>query len=160
MASPAQLQWLASTYQSALRAATAYSPWTLGITPQQYAGCAAAEAAVETGWGAHLPPSSDNVLGIKAYDGWNGPVVGADGTEQARDGSWSGPQLDKWCVFATTDDCFAQQLRILQEARYAGARAAQGPLTYIALECAVWSTGQAKGEIVTQIYQAHASGLE
>lgn len=155
MATSAQLAWLSRIYASALQAATAYAPWTLGITPEQYAGCAAAEAAAETGWGEHMPAYSENVLGIKAYKGWNGRVVAADGTEQNKDGSWTGPQHDLWCGFNSTDDCFSQQLMILQEPDYRVALQAEMPEDYIIRECAIWSTGLQKGQTVSTIYHSH-----
>lgn len=155
MASSSQLAFLLAMYKSAQRAAAVYTPWTLGIKPKQYAACAAAEASEETGWGVDLPPYSENVLGIKVFDGWKGRSVAADGTEQGKDGSWTGPQHDLWCAFANTDDCFKQQLMILQESRYAVVRQATKPEDYIIRECAIWSTGLQKGSTVTTIYHSH-----
>lgn len=143
MASPEQLEWLRQAYQAAVAA------------NHKWPGCAAAEAAAEAGWGAHTPPRSNNVLGIKAYKGWSGRVVSANGTEQNQDGSWTGPQSDLWCVFPSMADCFRQQMMILNEPRYAAAMMATDPVAYIIAECQVWSTGQAKGQIVISIWHAH-----
>src|ERR1700743_2510038 len=96
MASLEQMQFL---QQMLLAAQEAKHKWP---------GAAAAEAAVETGWGVHIPHHSNNVLGIKAYREWTGPTVGANGTEQNPDGTWTGPQADQWCVFATPADCFKE----------------------------------------------------
>lgn len=179
MATPQQLEFLTAMYQAAYLAAVEDPdvPWRLEITPEDYAAAAACESCVETGWGAHMPPNSNNVLGIKAYSAWDGKVVSEDGTEQNKDGSWTGPQPDLWCVFDSPEDCFDEQLMILCEPRYA--RAAEATTVegydmpnpenpdetihvpgYIELECAVWSTGQAKGALVLQIYHAHASILQ
>ncbi len=126
----------------------------------KWPAAAACEAAVETGWGAHIPHGSNNVLGIKAYRGWTGPVISAAGTEQNRDGSWTGPQADRWCVFASPKECFAEQMLIMQEPRYASAMRASAIEAYIVAECAVWSTGQAKGDEVLQTYEAHKDLLQ
>jgi hypothetical protein len=121
----------------------------------KWPNAAACEAAVETGWGEHMPPNSNNVLGIKRYDGWQGPVVGANGTEQNKDGSWTGPQADQWCVFESPEACFAQQMIILKEPRYAAAMEASTVESYIIEECSIWSTGILKGQAVLQTYNAH-----
>lgn len=143
MASPEQLAWLASAYEAARS------------VNHKWPGAAAAESAVETGWGAHIPPKSNNVLGIKAYRGWMGSAVSATGTEQTKAGDWSGPQLDLWCVFPSMAACFAQQMKILQEPRYELAMAATTIEDYITKECRIWSTGILKGQAVLQIYHAH-----
>lgn len=158
MATPQQIAWLTGTFFAA-KLATQGAPWLLKITPEQYAAAATCEAAAETGWGAHLPPNSNNVLGIKAYRGWTGKVVTADGTEQNADGSYTGPQSDLWCVFNSIEACFTEQIQILQEPRYADAQDALTIDAYILAECSVWSTGQAKGAIVLQIYHAHKNLL-
>lgn len=162
MATPTQLAWLQGSYHAALLATLTPDgpPWSLKIETEQYAAAAACEAAVETGWGAHLPPNSNNVLGIKAYKGWTGPVVSADGTEQNTDGSWTGPESDLWCVFSSPEACFAEQLMILQEPRYAKAAEAETVMQYIVEECAVWSSSQSKGALVLQIFNSHKDVLQ
>lgn len=53
----------------------------LGVDPRAIV----AQAALETGWGTHLPADaqgdSHNYFGIKATGGWKGPSVAADTTE-------------------------------------------------------------------------------
>jgi len=160
------LEFLQTMFDAALEAARAYvtpsTPWPLNITMQEYAQCAACESAEETGWGKSLPKGSNNYLGIKATKSWTGPVVGASGTEQNPDGSWTGPQADLWRVYANPQACFADQLHILATAKnpdgsliYAQALAAETPEDYITAECAKWSTGLAKGQQVTIIYDNH-----
>lgn len=143
MATQQQLDFLKQAYEAAKSA------------NHRWPACAAAEACAETGWGQHMPPNSNNVLGIKVYKGWKGPAVGANGTEQSTDGKWSGPQADMWCVFSTIADCFREQVKILQEPRYALAMAATSPQSYIVAESHIWSTGLAKGQTVLSIYNAH-----
>ncbi len=148
MASPAQLLFLTQMFQAAKDA------------QHKWPAAAACEAVCETGWGAHTPSGSHNVLGIKAYHGWTGPTVGAAGTEQNKDGSWTGPQPDRWCVFDSPASCFRQQMLILQEPRYAAAMEAPSIESYIAAECAIWSTGILKGQQVLQTYNAHKDLLK
>jgi hypothetical protein len=143
MASPEQLSALSRMYEAAKEA------------QHKWPGAAAAEAMVETGWLKHMPPGSNNVLGIKAYRGWTGPTVSSTGTEQAANGSWSGPQDDTWCVFDSPIACFEEQMMILLEPRYAAAMEAPTIQSYIIAECAIWSTGLAKGTAVLQVFNAH-----
>lgn len=144
---PAQGTWLMAMFGAASKAG------------HKWPAAAACEAAAETGWGQHIPPNSNNVLGIKAYRGWRGKTVTADGTEQNGDGTWTGKQSDLWCVFDSPTDCFKEQMLILQEPRYAAAMEALTIEAYIVLECAVWSTAQAKGKLVLEIYEAHKNDL-
>ena len=159
MLPPQDTQYLQTMYAAALAAAEAFTPWPLNISPTQYAACAACEAAEETGWGVHLPKGSFNELGIMQMGQWDGPSVAADGTEQNPDGTWQGPKKDFWCVFPDAQTCFTEQLKILTHPAYVQARAAPSPETYIAAECKVWSTGLAKGQQVTIIYENHGKAL-
>jgi flagellum-specific peptidoglycan hydrolase FlgJ len=150
MPTPQQLNYLRTMYLAAKSA----------NHPQP--GPAAAEAANETGWGAHVPAGSNNELGIKAYHGWKGSVVGAKGTEQNPDGSWTGPQNDLWAVFPSPEACFAEQWKIITtnrlkdgSLRYAKALEAKTPEEYIAAECPIWSTNQQKAQQVLLTYHSH-----
>lgn len=147
MASLAQIEWLKTAHEAAKKAG------------HKWPECAACEAAVETGWGQHIPHGSNNVLGIKAYRGWTGKTTRAKGTEQAPTGEWSAPEQDSWCVFPTMEDCFREQMKILAETRYQKALAATTPEAYITEECRVWSTGILKGQAVLQVYHAHKADL-
>jgi hypothetical protein len=143
MLTPEKKQFLIDAYNAAKSA------------NHRWPGAAAAEASEETGWGQHMPPKSNNVLGIKVYKGWIGGMISANGTEQSANGSWSGPQRDLWCIFSSMEDCFREQMKILQEPRYAPAMAATTTEDYITSECRTWSTGLAKGQQVLIIYRAH-----
>jgi hypothetical protein len=163
---PQDITYLQTMYAAAFAAAQAYTPWPLGITMQEYAECAACEAAEETGWGKYLPKGSNNELGIMQLGQWAGPSVTADGTEQEPDGVWDPAKPDKWCVFPDAQTCFSEQLKILATAKshggallYAAALAATTPEDYITAECHVWSTGLAKGQQVTIIYENHGKAL-
>jgi hypothetical protein len=155
-----ELQYL-PIYKAAAAAANASSKTPM---PSWYPGAAAAEAWNETGgWPPKKLPDmpmlgttpSYNCLGIKLFKGWTGRAVSADGTEQLQDGEWTGEQLDSWCVFDSFEACFAQQLIILQEARYAAARAATTIDEYISVESGIWSTDKQKGSDVLATYNAH-----
>lgn len=167
MPSPQQLNSLVLAHTAALAAALAYQPWGLTITPEQYAACAACEAMEETGWLTEMSPNSFNCLGIKAGRSYIGKTVQANGTEENSDGTWTGPQPDRWRVYPNYQACFADQLHILSTEKnpdgslwYQAALDATTPEAYITVECAKWSTGQAKGEIVLQIYHSHGNILQ
>lgn len=148
MASAEQLQVLQEMFRCAQQAG------------HKWPAAAACEAMDETAWGKDFPAGSYNVLGIKAYPGWTGPTVTADGTEQNPNGSWTGPQVDRWCKFESFVDCFKEQMLILAEPRYAAAMEAPTIEEYIVAECAIWSTSQQKGQAVLEIYRAHRDILE
>lgn len=143
MATPQQIQALKDMYEAAKQA------------NHKWPAASACEAMIETGWLQHVPRNSFNVLGIKAYRGWDGPVVAANGTEQNKDGSWTGPQSDKWCVFPSYAACFEEQMKILQEPRYLAAMEAPTIESYIVTESSIWSTGIEKGKSVLATYNAH-----
>jgi hypothetical protein len=107
-----------------------------------------------------MPPGSNNVLGIKAYRGWLGPTIDSTGTEQAANGTWTGPQDDVWCVFDSPTACFEEQMKILLEPRYAAALEAPTIQSYIISESAVWSTGLSKGMAVLTVYNSHNDILQ
>lgn len=44
-----------------------------------------AQAAVESGWGAHAP--GNNLFGIKAIGGWDGPTTGSIATQEDNGGA-------------------------------------------------------------------------
>jgi len=150
MATEQQLQFLKEMYESAKRA------------DHRWPGAAACEAVTETGWSAHIPKGSNNVLGIKALGKYKGPYVTADGTEQNADGTFTIPASMAWRVYKTTDDCFRDQMVILTTQRngdgallYQKALDADTPEDYIVEESKIWSTGVLKGAIVLQIYKRY-----
>ena len=165
MATQAELNWQLAVLPGAVAAwkacAAALPAGSLKLDPLTHAVSAVCEATAETGWGQHEPPGSLNVLGIKHMkgDGWTGKVVGADGTEQNPNGSWTGKQPDMWRVYPTYEACFADQCRILQEPRYRVAMASVTAEGYIQAECETWSTSQAKGTVVTGIFVGHGGTL-
>lgn len=166
MASPQQLDSLILAHTAALAAALANQPWGLTITPEQYAVCASCEAMEETGWLTEMPPNSFNCLGIKAFRGYIGKTVQANGTEENSDGTWTGPQPDRWRVYPNYQACFADQLHILHNQRlpngtleYQQALNANNPEAYVLAECAIWSTAHIKGPQVLIIYRSHGNLL-
>lgn len=166
MTTPQQVENLVLAYHSALIATELATPWDMAITPEKYAACAACEAMAETLWLTEMPPNSRNCLGIKAGRGYVGKVVQANGTEQNADGSWTTASPDIWRVYEAYAACFYDQIKILHSQKnsdgslaYQAALNAPTPDAYILAECARWSTGQAKGAVVLQIYHAHKDVL-
>ena len=144
---------------------------------------AACEAALETStplgsWFSSEGYLHKNLLGIKSTILWGGSTVWLHGTEYIKAGLpapstmrnpvklrvdggytvWGG--LMEWCSFPDFVSCYQTQVRILHaSARYALALAAKTPEEYIALESAQWATGPTRGQVVTQIYEAHKGDL-
>lgn len=153
MANPLELEYLPIFFAAAQAAG---HPWP---------GAAAAEAWNETGGTTHLllpSPDSFNCLGIKAGHHYTGKTVRANGTEENADGTFTGPQPDDWRVYASFEECFADQVRILNTQpdgrgglAYAAALGATTVEEYIAAECKVWSTNQEKARDVLLTYSAH-----
>jgi hypothetical protein len=165
MASPQQVAWLKVMYTFAKMAAHAYQPWPLKISKEDYARAAACEAANETGWGAHTPPQSNNVLGITASKAYKGPSVSAMGSEGATtDTLVASPH--KWRVYASPEACFTDQLHILTTQKetdgsltYQKALDATNVMDYILAECREWSRLDAKGQDVLITLGAHKGDL-
>lgn len=162
MATPQQLEFMREAYAAAKLAAAQCVAWPLTIAQYLWTGAAAAEACVETGWGAHMPPNSRNCLGITAGRNYAGQTVDSNGTEQLSNGEMTGPTLHHWRVYPTYADCFADQLHILETQRnpdhtlsYQAALSANTVEAYITAECAKWSTGLEKGKAVLQTYHSH-----
>lgn len=162
MASPEQLEFMRTAYASAKLAASRCVAWPLAIQQSLWAGAAAAEACVETGWGVHMPPNSRNCLGIKAGKHYIGIVSDANGTEQLHNGEMTPETMHHWRVYPTYADCFADQLHILETQKnpdgslaYQAALSANTVESYITAECSKWSTGLEKGKSVLQTYHSH-----
>ena len=84
-----------------------------------------AQAALETGWGQHLPQQDGgglNLFGVKAGAGWNGATTARD-TAEFRDGQWGsekasfrsygsiGAAFDDYVQFLKGNPRYAQALR-------------------------------------------------
>jgi hypothetical protein len=129
-----------------------------------FPGAAAAEAWNETG-GIHFPPNSNNILGIKAFKGYAGATVFANGTEEVA-GVFTPPAVMRWRAYPSFADCFADQVAILRNERdahglltYQAALDAATPEEYIAAECPIWSTNTSKAQDVLLTYHAHLDVL-
>jgi hypothetical protein len=130
-----------------------------------FPGAAAAEAWNETG-GIHFPPGSNNILGIKAFKGYAGATVFANGTEEVA-GVFTPPAVMRWRAYPSFAECFADQLRVLRSERrhpggpllYQAALDAKTPEEYIAAECPIWSTSTSKAQDVLLTYRAHLDVL-
>lgn len=79
-----------------------------------------AQWALESGWGRHIPPGSNNPFGIKARPGEPASLAATREVE----GGGSVTIEARFRVFATLDDAFEQHARLLATAPvYAPARA-------------------------------------
>ncbi len=75
-----------------------------------------AHAALETGWGKHIPchgdgSSSHNLFGIKAGNNWNGSSVGT-ATLEFTDGV-AVKKVDRFKAYDSTAQCFADYASLL-----------------------------------------------
>lgn len=96
------------TYLTYRRAALAARANGARINPD----AAAAQACLETGFGKHVPPGSNNVLGIKAGSSWLGPVVNA-ATHEYLPGGGKVDTRAWWRVYEQVEHCFEDYGRII-----------------------------------------------
>ena len=104
-----------------------------------------AVAALETGWGKHLPASaqggqSNNLFGIKAH-GWSGPVTHSSTLEYESGGFVK--KLEPFRSYATAQQSFEDFVQFIKsQPRYAGALNSGGnPVAFIhALQQAGYAT--------------------
>jgi len=92
----------------------------LGVDPRAIV----AQAALETGWGRHLPADeqgvSHNYFGIKAGGGWTGASVGADTTEFT--GGVAGNERARFRAYGSVAENVEDYVRLLRDnPRYANA---------------------------------------
>ena len=94
-----------------------------------------AQAALETGWGKHLPTqldgkSSHNLFGIKATIGWSGP--GIQTTTQEYHGSEARTETALFRAYASQRDSFADYTRLINSSqRYQPAVKAETDAEYL-----------------------------
>jgi peptidoglycan hydrolase FlgJ len=95
---------------------------TLGVDPATLV----AHAALETGWGKHVPCNADgsssfNLFGIKATPAWRGQIIGASTVEFEQDVAVK--RVERFKAYDSPADCFADYASLLGGAsRYAGTR--------------------------------------
>lgn len=148
MTTPSQERFLT---QAKAAAKTAGHPWP---------AAAAAEAALESGWGrSSSAREHNNLLGIKPPSWWQGATFTAPTTE-VYDGRIT-PVVSGWAGFASWEECFACQVAILNRNKsYAPALAAKTPEGYILAVSKVWATDPNRGPNIVRIYRAHKDLLE
>lgn len=108
-----------TTFINRIRPAATAAAQQLGVAPESVI----AQAALETGWGRHMPAaaagSSNNLFGIKAA-GWNGATARA-ATLEYQDGAMQ-PVSQSFRSYASADDSLRDYVSLLsQNGRYAGA---------------------------------------
>jgi flagellar protein FlgJ len=85
-----------------------------------------AHAALETGWGKHMPSNADgsssfNMFGIKAAAGWQGQSVGATTLEYEQ--GVAVKRVERFKSYDSPADCFGDYAKLLSGAeRYTTAR--------------------------------------
>ena len=91
----------------------------LGVDPRSIV----AQAALETGWGTHLPAdtqgTSNNYFGIKAGGAWNGSSVASGTTEFT--GGVAGNEQARFRAYGSVAENVADYVRVLREPRYSAA---------------------------------------
>ena len=126
------------------------------IANHPWPDAAACEAALETGWGQHIP--GNNLLGIKPPSWWQGGVE-VLGTQEFHDGAMQ-PQQAAFAGFESWAECFRCQVAIFhRNPSYSRALAAQDAPTYIVEESKAWATDPARGANVLQIWNNHHKEL-
>lgn len=94
----------------------------LGVDPATLV----AHAALETGWGKHVPCNADgsssfNLFGIKASGGWNGQSVGAKTVEF--DQGVAVKRVERFKSYDSAAECFADYASLLSNSsRFSGSR--------------------------------------
>jgi flagellar protein FlgJ len=91
----------------------------LGVDPAMLV----AQAALETGWGKHIPSNADgssslNLFGIKASAAWQGESTTASTLEYVQGAAL--PQSARFKSYSSMADCFADYAQLLGSARYQG----------------------------------------
>lgn len=88
----------------------------LGVSPRNLI----AQAALETGWGRHLPRSEDgrvsfNFFGIKATGGWRGPSVSSSTTEVLQGRAQR--MVERFRAYSSVDESVADHARLIGNSR-------------------------------------------
>lgn len=122
-----------------------------------------AQAALETGWGRHLPRHSDgsssfNLFGIKAHRGWDGSAINHQTTE-FRNGSMQSERAS-FRAYGSVEDAFRDYVSFLKaNPRYADAlRAGQNGVQGFAqgLQKAGYATDPAYAQKLTRVAHGNA----
>ena len=88
----------------------------LGVSPRNLI----AQAALETGWGRHLPRSADgrlsfNFFGIKATGNWRGPSVSSSTTEVLQGRAQR--MVERFRAYSSVDESVADHARLIGNSR-------------------------------------------
>jgi flagellar protein FlgJ len=88
----------------------------LGVSPRNLI----AQAALETGWGRHLPRSEDgrvsfNFFGIKATGNWRGPAVSSSTTEVLQGRAQR--MVERFRAYSSVDESVADHARLIGSSR-------------------------------------------
>lgn len=107
-------------FVKAIRPAATAAARELGVDPETVI----AHAALETGWGRHLPTGTDgrssfNLFGIKAGSGWKGEVA-ASATREFQGGRMQ-PVVAEFRAYSSPEQSIRDYVGVLKNPRYAAA---------------------------------------
>ena len=114
-----------------------------------------AQYALESGWGHHMPPGSNNPFGIKARPGE--PFVETNTWEQDRHGRKFVVKA-RFRKFDSLDEAFTAHAQLLRRPAYARAQAARSSADYADALTGVYATDHQYGNKLKTIIRHH--GLE
>ena len=111
-----------------------------------------AQYALESGWGKHMPPASNNPFGIKARAGE--PFVETATWEEDRRGRRFVVKA-KFRKFASLNEAFSAHARLLQIPAYSRAQAAKSSSDYADALTGVYATDHKYGSKLKTIMSRH-----
>lgn len=125
-----------------------------------FPGAAAAEAALESGWGTSgLCTRANNLFGMKKPHNWTGPTISLP-TREYIDEKWV-TVMAVWPVFESWSACMTERMNTLKRVpRYAEALQATTPEDFIIDVSFKWATDPYRAKNVLSIYQKHISLLK
>ena len=147
-AGPARLRDRVEAFVEPLLPLAREAARALGVAPQAIL----AQAALETGFGRHQPGGdSHNLFGIKAGGRWQGAEVSAR-TVEVRDGT-ARAETAAFRAYDSEADGVHDYVRLLQQPRYAAARAAGTDVARFAeaLQAAGYATDPRYAEKLTRL---------
>lgn len=148
MLAAAQTDFLTKAYESAKQSGHIFP------------GAAAAEAALESGWGTSgLCLKANNLFGLKKPQAWTGPTISLP-TREFINEKWI-TVMAVWPAFHSWVECMDERMNTLRRvSRYAEALAAQTPEDFIIDVSIKWATDPDRAKNVLSIYRKHISLLK
>lgn len=125
-----------------------------------FPGAAAAEAALESGWGtSSLCLKANNLFGLKKPQHWIGPTINLP-TREFIDQQWI-TVMATWPAFKSWIECMEERMNTLKRVpRYAPALSATTPEDFIIEVSSAWATDPDRAKNVLSIYRKHINLLK